>query len=147
MAFFPELLYQLNERDQQSTWLDPLLTRSTASTAATSVTATSAIVPLGRILVLQSCSAGGDGGGAQLCLRLAIGVTPPNQTTGFALASQISDPPAGFAQVRANWSGSVIVPAGWSLFATGTFNLGVAANSVNLDLAGIFLPVGNVQRV
>lgn len=155
MPFWPEGLYQLSARDRQVTWLDPLLDGPTGATLVgplRSVTigtdgSVSRQVPDGRVLVLQSVVgyfAPGTAANANTLARLLI--RPPTAgTLEVWLREQRQAAAAGFSTELA-WQGSVIVPPQWFVQAYGEFDAG-ADNEIALNIAGILIPVGNVQRL
>lgn len=146
MPVFPELLYQLSGRDQQVTWLDPVIVRVATSTAAAQVNATFT-VNTGRAFVLTSAIAAAVPGAAQNITDLSLVLQEPTGTTNVGLTGVEVTPAAGLAFQRLNFSGEVVLPPGWKVIAVGTYSAGVAANQTILTLTGILMPVGNIQRV
>jgi len=145
VPFFPEFLFQLSSRDQQVTWLDPFSQRIIVSALSLGVEADAARVPLGKVLLLQSVAAQADPGAGQLVNSVVISLRP-----------QPNGPPVNLAAIGStavdllqflNWSGSIIVPSEWLITANSSFNAAVAANQTVLDVIGMLIPVGNIQRV
>lgn len=97
------------------------------------------------MLILQNVHAEAQPGAGQACTELAIiaraGSMPNRRLTASTFAAA-----AGIKQ-HVNWSGSIIVPPRGLVLATGTFDAGVLGNNVLLDVIGILIPVGNIQRV
>lgn len=143
--FFPEFLYQLSARDQQVTWLDPQLGTVVTSTAATSVSS-SLTVPDARLLVVTALNLEAAPGLAQNITQMFLGFF--NVATNV-LASLTEDLVAKGANAASSidWQGEIVLPPGWGIRATGSFNAAAAANQVILTVAGILIPIGNVQRV
>ena len=145
MSFFPELLYQLSARDQQVSWLDPIV--RTVSSSALSVTINARLqVPIGQVLLLQSAVSQLTPGAAQSILNNAITIIDPTISIAIALAVDLVAGPANVAK-GLNWSGSIIVPPQWFIASTGSFSAAAVANVGQIDAVGLLIPVGNVQRV
>lgn len=142
--FFPELLYQLSARDQQVTWLDPLLLSLDASSAAVDVFAVRA-VPQGSALVLQALSVFADPGAGQNIVDQQLRI---QDESGVSIVLK-RDAAAAAANINRSidWQGSILVPPNWLVVGFASFNAGVAANAVELNLVGVLIPIGNIQRV
>lgn len=144
--FVPEFLYRLSQRDEQVTWLDPRLFDEVAAVAAASVTVQD-VVPEGRVLLLQSACATQTPGAGQNITRLTLQVVGQVANAPAVLLATDSTIGAANDQSDINWSGSIIVPPGWTVRGSGAFSAGVAVNNVRLSYAGVLIPVANVQRV
>lgn len=145
MPFFPEGLYLLNPRDLQGTLLDPLLTRVVSQLANVNVNA-DVVVPEGRCLLLQAAQVVSLPGAGQNSQGIVFQIFPPQGTLSVDLKRRSS--PLGANVIDdIDWSGSVLVPPTWILRGAGSFNAAGAVNETRLHVAGVFLPVGNVQRV
>jgi len=148
---FPELLYRLQpgEEDRGMEWLTPHFAIASQSTAGTSVEAF-ADMPNDRYFLLQSAAALADPGAGQIVTRLNIQLQREFiSITSIAAVlayhggvSGVADRDHGLA-----WSGSLLVPPRYRILANANFNAGAVANLVLLDIAGLFIPVGNIQRV
>lgn len=143
--FFPESLFLLSSRDQQVTWLDPLIRRISATIAAGTVEAFEE-VPVDRALIVQSLAMHALPGAAQNIENMAIALTPPgNGARIFVTVDRTTR--AVNLQAALNWTGSIIVPPGWNVTVSGGFGAAAVANSVVLDIIGMLIPIGNVQRI
>lgn len=147
--FFPEFLFQISQRDRQVTWLDPVF--DSLAVSAANVLVESSIDPHptdDRAFILQSAIARGDAGAAQTCDSLAIAIQREEGGDFYRLAlTGNATAIAAGSIVALNWSGSVIVPPGWNIKARGNFNAGANANQVDLDIVGMLIPIGNIQRI
>jgi len=144
-VFFPEFLYQLAERDQQTTWLDPFIARR--DLVAALATVDNILTPANdRAFVLQSLLASFSPGAAQNINAAAIGLMAPAGGTVIVLDQLVNALGVGAQQVL-RFSGSLVISQGWRLMAQGQFNAGVAGNSVNINAVGMLIPPGNMQRV
>jgi hypothetical protein len=145
-VFFPEFLYQLNARDQQITWLDPLALQIATSVGGATVVGN--IVPsLDRVMILQAMCGDSNPGAAQTLDTTFLQLIPPGGTPAFSIAGfDFSTLPSGNDQF-VNWVGSMMVPPGWTLRMTSIFNAAVAANVISFNVFGILIPVGNIQRL
>lgn len=141
--FFPEFLYQLSARDQQITWLDPVIRNLDVSVAAVVVNA-DAFLANDRALILTNAVVNAFAGAAQTSDNTSLFLIPPGSSISIGLRGER---PAAAANVILNWVGQVLVPPGWTLRGAAAFNAGVAANRVVFDFAGMLIPVGNIQRV
>lgn len=145
MPFYPELLYQLSARDQQVTWLDPIL--DAASTAAAAVNPTASfLVPEGRCLVLQAAVVKGSPGAGQNITRMFLSIQTLVGTASRDLKFDDTDRAADF-RVALDWQGSILIPPGWRLHGSVQFNAGVQVNTTELNTYGLLIPIGNIQRV
>ena len=143
--FWPEALYQLAARDHQITWLDPVLFHTFTAAAATTVEA-KFTVPAGRMLLLQSATVEAVSGAAQTVSYLAVVAIPPVGGVPFvALAGEWTT--GAPAKRFVNWSGSVVIAPGWIIDGTADYSAGAAANTTGLAIAGLLIPVGNIQRI
>lgn len=145
MPFFPEALYLLSDRDQQVTWLDPVLFEANVSLAQLNVIS-AFIVPTGRLLLLQNAVGDFAAGAAQTVSNAQIVVRPVATPNPYTLIAVNYYGPA-VQQRFINWSGSIVVPPGWQVQADGVFSAAAAANYVDLAISGLLIPIGNVQRV
>jgi len=145
--FFPEALYLLSQRDQQVTWLDPVYNAAATGSAAASVSSPAFTVPSSQAFVLQNVQGYADPGAGQNIALLEVYIGPPSPGTQFVRL--VSDVLVKAADVNAavHWSGSLIVPPAWRIIAEGTFNAGVQVNTVRLGVMGMFIPIGNIQRL
>lgn len=149
--FLPESLYLLSARDQQVTWLDPLFTGALELTAAVADLQQNYVVPDGRALLLQSVHVFGSGGGAQTCTYIEIALDLPGSPLTYTyLSSNYPGSPGAVAAVQTRtqqWSGALIVPEKWRVAGAAGFSAAAVPNSVFLSVAGLLIPIGNVQRV
>lgn len=145
---FPELLYQLSPRDQQVTWLDPVIRRVTTTQAALTVNALDEVVPTGRAFLLTNATLFADPGAGQNIDDIGLNIAVLNPGAGVAVRIATRSGAAG-ADLLAilNWTGQILIPAGWQLQGSAHFNALGAANEIRFDLMGILIPIGNIQRV
>lgn len=144
--FFPEFLYRLSQRDQQVTWLDPSYNTGLLSDTSVGLERNLVTVPDGRVLILESASVEADPGAAHACTRIRIVATTPVVNLDFVIAQATFAVTANLTQ-SLNWSGSLLIPPGWSVRMLGVFDAAVAANQIQGYSLGMLLPVGNIQRI
>jgi len=145
-VFIPEYLYQLGGRDQKITWIDPTLFFEQVAAAANNLTSIFR-VPSDRVLVLQHAWAEFVPGAAQTANIKRLEVIPPAQTAP-AMRLAIDRITGGVAVPQnLSWTGSIIVPANWGVWANSTFNGGAAVNTLTFSLLGALIPIANIQRV
>lgn len=142
--FFPESLYLLSQRDQQVTWLEPVIQRSTSTSAAVSISHAFA-VPEGRALLLQHAHVRAIGGAAQLNTVRSLYLDRPGAPEVYLDRSLTAGPVAGEAFLE--WQGSVLLPAGWRVTTSSTFDAAANPNSLYTSLAGLMIPIGNIARL
>lgn len=145
----PEQLIRLSARDQQVTWLDPLIISVGLSQAIIDIAVDSAQVPLGRMFILSHASMDiTPGGGAQVFtqqIRLHSG-PPPNLLPFVTLKQQLSNVPLAGDEGSLDWDGHVYLMPGQFLRARATLSSGVPVHTINLQAWGILVPIANVQR-
>ena len=141
--FFPEFLLKLSERDQQVTWLDPLSDNVNTIANSTSITVTYNVQD-GKVLLLQAANIRGISGAAQTCDRLQIVLAARAAAAGNALSLSFV---AAALENSINWTGSVVVPPLWVIQGNVRFSAAVNPNDCRLSLFGMFIPVGNIQRI
>lgn len=144
---FPEFLYQLNARDQQVTWLEPLFTQ--INPAAALQAAWSELVyqvPNDRVLVLTHVFASANPGGAQGVTDLAIFARVPLSSPAYRLLFFSETIVAGLTRAT-RWQGELLLPPGWQIAISATFDAAAVANAVSADVAGVLIPTGTIQRL
>lgn len=145
-----EFLYELTPRDMQQSWLDPVIVTTNGLVAA-SVVFTTYEIPIGRCLLLRSCVANADGGGAQTVDRVTLELFPPDESVvAIAISEKITTNVGNAAakiSMNTEWSGEILVPQEWTLRARGNYSAAVAANSIELHVIGLLIPIGNIQRI
>lgn len=146
MAFFPEFLYKLSDRDQEVTWLDPVVVHSDVSAAVAVIQSAVYTVPGDRMLILQNVSmlANPAAGRAVIDLNFAL-QPPPPETTTYRVVQEFWTVAADVNR-GLNWSGSILVPPLWRVSAIAVID-GAAGGQIVHDIFGILIPKGNVQRV
>lgn len=145
MAFFPEFLYQLSERDQALTWLEPVLHVVDVNAAAASLEARY-VIPNDRALLLQHAA-----------ILVAPQATLISTLRILELMMPVSETEVVLKRVRLDgavaqsftddWQGSILVPPSWIIRAFGSFNGALANNEVALFIIGMLMPVGGIVRV
>jgi hypothetical protein len=145
-VLFPESLFKLSARDQQVTWLDPVILLFTTTLAAVTVNSTFD-VPDGRCLILFSGHCLAIPGAAQSVTRTRIVIRNPSQNYIDLDSANINPPLAANAWGNAKFHGQLMMPDGWQLRAEAEFSAGAAANRVDLSVVGLLIPIGNIQRV
>lgn len=143
--FFPEGLYTLTPRDQQVTWLEPVLSRQEASLAAVTI-GLNYTVPVGKALILQNVFLHGDGGAAQTTDELEIALQLPGSGVGSYTYLEANFT-IGTDKAVLTWEGSVIVPERWQVAGAGVWSAGAAANFLLHCVVGVLIPIGNIARV
>jgi hypothetical protein len=144
-VFFPESLVRLSARDDQVTWLDPLFTNVQIS-VANALAEPIFIVPDPRALILTHMEAEFDPGAGQNIVTARVWVAPPTASAPFANLRHSLNALAADVNLELTWDGQILIPPLWRVIATGIFNAGVAANLSRVTLAGMLIPVANVQR-
>lgn len=152
--FFPESLFLLSQRDAQVSWLDPanigtpsgVFIPPLSSNAVGTDGSVSWQVPQGRALILQHVHCFFQPGGVQISSLRRILVRPAAAgTTEVWLHEERNSLAAGVGQ-ELTWQGSIILPERWYVQGYGEFNGGVA-NELVLSFAGLYIPLGNIQRI
>lgn len=143
--FFPESLYLLSQRDQQVSWLDPVLFRNEAAIAAVDL-GLNFTVPNGRALILQNVLVYAIGGGAQTVTAMEIALQLPGAGVGSFVYLTAREP-VGAAVAQLQWQGSVIVPEKWQVAGNASFSAGAVANTIVTGTTGVLVPIGNMQRL
>jgi len=145
-VFFPEFLYQLSAKDQQVTWLDPVTDIISATINQTTIDLIFT-VPDGRALILKALQIFAIPGAGQTTSvrQLHVNRRAPD-TSEIRLVRSDVVLGAGVAG-NEDWQGEILLMPGWRLFGRAVFNALVNANTVNLSLAGILIPIANIQRI
>jgi len=141
--FFPEYLYQLSSRDQQVTWLDPLLT--SGSTVGAGQAIHTIAVPNNRVLVLQHALLQATPAALEFVGLMQLSLLPPAGGFEMLLKGQdvnLAADVAGFL----DWQGSLVLPPSWRIRALANYSGGGGSNTA-LNIGGILIPPGNLQRV
>lgn len=144
MPAWPELLYVLSQRDLQITWLDPIIRTELGSAAAVNVETGTFFVPLDRAMLLLHCAlrinpgAGLNVVSAFLNVHAPFGPGVPLLHIG-RLAADVSE--------GVHASPQVVLPPNWEIEGKATFSGTLNANVVEISIAGILIPPGNIQRV
>jgi len=152
--FFPEGLYTLSSRDSQVTWLDPALRGTPSGIFAGGLSSNtvavdgsvSEAVPSGRALLLQhvNCIFQPTGGFASSLRRILV--RPPTAGSIEIWLDEQRSALAANVAAQAGWQGSLLIPSGWFVQGYGEFS-GGAANELTLSYGGLYIPIGNIQRV
>lgn len=146
---FPELLYQLSERDLRLTWLDPTFARFDETSTTNPIVGTAIEVPDDRALILTAAvmSASPGAGQSVTNLDLLIVRPTPDAVTIDLADLDISAAPVADRPRKVNFSGAVLVPPGWRVRGQASFSAAAVANTVILTAMGVLIPPGNIQRV
>lgn len=145
----PLPLYQITGRDEKITWLDPVAQFQTLNQNAAAIEV-DYVVPIDRALVLNAANALGFPDPAISVRRVIIQLVPPSPGAtkpAVAEAGDLGTAPAVNVPRVTNFSGSIIVPAGWSVRGHTTFSGAGAGNSTSMTVIGILIPKGNIQRL
>lgn len=140
---FPELLYVLSPRDENVTWLDPIIFRLSALQAIQQLDAVGDVVPEGKALLLHNASVQGVAAGGQTVVWMDLNIERPPATILYPLANKIST--VQFDGL--NLGTGLLIPPGWRIRGRINFNSGLAANQVILTYFGVLIPIANIQRV
>jgi hypothetical protein len=141
-----EFLYQIRDRDEQLTWLEPVLLYESVDLANVLVTAITDIVPERNLLYLTSAVVRAVAGGAQAVSSVylqAVGPDGISRIIHFVTTAGLIAAPASYA---ANFSGALYVPPGWYLSGAGVLNPRAAANTVQHTVTRQIHPLGNLGR-
>lgn len=145
---FPEQLYELTARDQQTRWLVFNRGYGTLSQASTSIRGPQIAyqVPVDKIFLCYTAHAEFiAGGGGQ---QVTIGAIEINEDVfGFGLYQSVERTRNDTGLTRFFQQSNqkpFIVPGGSFLAAYGGFSAGAGANTVNFSWSGILIPKGNV---
>lgn len=142
-----DFLYELSQRDQQVTWLDPTAFTLTASGLNTQVDATYA-VPVGLCLILMSLCGNGSAGAGQNNIRITLELSPPSDLGNFVAISEVTSAQIGVATPTLSlpWSGRLYIPQLWTIRCRSSFSASAFANFSELNVLGMLIPIGNIQR-
>lgn len=143
--FFPEYLYQLSPRDQQVTWLDPVVRRVTTTGTAISLSALFT-VPNDRAMILQSVVGLATPTAGETTAETRLFVRSVDTAIEVRLKGDASGGPA-LTNEWIDWQGSILLPPSHVVGAGAVFSAAVASKTVQLELCGILIPVANIQRV
>lgn len=137
-------LYELGERDQQSTLIDLLFQDKTAVTGGpVTIVGTTFTIPGDRIGLIDRLGGLVTGAGGatidrvQLEASLAGGIS--TQLGGVIINLTGSNRPWSLLSHR------LILPPGTTLTVSATFSAGAAGHTIQAGIAGILIPRGNVS--
>jgi len=146
-VLFPEALFLLSARDQQVTWLDPvLLDVEQTGLLVASVDQLLLTVPPDRALLLYNIALRSAPGAAQFVTDSLITVSPSTTGVAVRVVGDTTDYAANVVSFL-NWQGTMLIPPTWRIFANMRWNAGAAANSWRVGLHGLLIPAGNIQRL
>lgn len=103
-------------------------------------------IPVDQVFLLRHLLLEADPGAAQVLQNLTCDVLQNTTSTGRLLGGPSSAPLIAGGATRLSWQGEIVLTSTEVISAGGTFDLGAAANAVNLTVFGIFMPRGNWQR-
>ena len=146
--FFPEQLYLLSQKDQQVSWLEPLVLRDSFTDVGDPITRLLYRVPQGRVLLLQNLAARADAGAAQNILNLTFDAVPLWSANPIIIKSGDARQSAlGTPNAAIDWSGSILIPAQYTLRLTADWSAAAVANSLDIGVMGLLIPQGNLQTI
>lgn len=142
-----DYLYELSLRDQQVTWLDPLAFRSSLGDTQALIDRTY-VVPDGRALILSTAVCNANAGATQTVTVMSMELFAPGDLGSGAAFDEISGVQLGVlsAILSLVWSGRMYIPAGWLIRARVVYSAATNINTNELNLTGLLIPIGNIQR-
>jgi len=146
---FPEQLYRKSNRDQLVTGLNPFFRQNAAFAAAQASLQDGVIIPNDSALLIQLVSCIAVAGAAQTLNRLQFMIRPDINHTIFIGGwpdDGVVGPAAGTHIINLRLDG-LMIPPNWSILALGTFNAGVAVNSIQMSVAGLLIPRANISAL
>jgi len=142
----PEACYRLTDLDLSGTLAEFVSLKNTVTGAAAALAGSFYVIPVGKLLVVQSIVSTLTPGAAQTARYHAIYMVINGKLIN--LASRAVDPAVaaaiGIAETMRIASGGLIIPFGYALQHVSEFNAGVAVNSMTVDLTGWLIPRGSV---
>lgn len=150
MSALTELLYRLRpgELDEPMQWLVPHFTQDQVSAAQLSVGAPNLgrRIPEHQALLLDTWCIDATPGVGQFVVSLTLELVNTTVLQQIVLA-QDRTPGAvnAFKTLQATGAG-LLIPAGSIILARAVFNAAGVANVVTLNLAGVRVPLGNINR-
>jgi len=136
-----DLLYGLTNRDT-GTQFGECWQRELASNAAAVTLSATLEVPIDRVYIIQAATAQGDGGGAQTCTALYLGVRDDSGSETYFVRDNSTGRTA--LNRSMDWSGALYIRGGMTLVMYATFSAGAIANGLRGGFLGYSIPVGNV---
>lgn len=144
--FVPEFLYRLSARDEQVTWFDPVYDQvGQSSTGANHVNVSSA-VPTGRAWLITHILATGNPAPAENVIAINITLLDPLGTERLRLRD-LEQALVGGAIAEALWNGEIMLLPGWTVRSAVSKNAAVSNMISFLNVFGVLIPIGNIQRV
>lgn len=141
-----DFLYQLTPRDEQVTPLD-LLYQTVGNTAVSTSLGASFFTLANRALLLQGLTCIAEGAGAALVQRLQVTLqraAPFTPITIFEFFHRFV--PAGVASMDFQiYPAHLVIAPNHVIVVAVTLSAAVAGNNVNLNVAGINIPRGNLS--
>lgn len=138
------LLYDLSSKDRQVTWLEPFADQQAISSMNVTITVVST-VPAGRALVLHHAFLRGTPPAptTSTLLQLSAFSSPGNRITRLKFEGT-----AGAAGIirTIDWQGFLLLPPGSTITGVADFSSAATLNAAELCVAGVLIPVGNIQR-
>lgn len=149
MAIPIEQLYRLSARDEQLSWLQPVILGQLQGAASTAVGAgwtipKSALVVAKKIFVRAIPAAG------QRALLVQALLSPPEPSTAFVLlgSKDVSNIPTVALQHDLTVElGDMYISENWRITGQVLYDAGVGFNQLNVSFTGVQIPNGNVDRV
>lgn len=139
-----DFLYRLTPRDEQVTPLDVLFETRNATAVAVSVSANIEQSALARFLALKTLVVFAEPGAGASIERLQVILQ--DRILGFTVSELAHQRIAPGVALEINLSyNDLLIPPGYNILATASFNVAAAGNSVNLSIGGILIPRGNLS--
>lgn len=151
-----DFLYELTPRDQTLVPIEPHFEGFSVSENDGSIDADHTVED-GYLYLLHSVAIKGVPGGGQVCSGLACYILPPGKNDTLLLFEALSNNTSLVHGLTPNIFGvagapitvdrqfsSLMIPAGWTIRAHGSFNFAGIANTTGLFIFATRIPRGNV---
>lgn len=139
-----EQLYRLLAADEQTRLLDPFIRRNIDSLNDITINR-QFDVPERHALLLTHALLIARPGAGQIVNNAHIFAQPPNAPVA-ELAAQVNALAAN-AVGLISWQGELILPAGCNVLGRSAYNAGANVNQQEFQIAGMLIPLGNIERL
>jgi len=137
-----DYLYRLTPRDEQTTPIDLIAQLTTVSVASAGPLLGRWQVPRSQVLDLTFLAGYAVAGAAQTVSNIFLTIQDPNGQQVWNLG-RVN--PVALDGIVAVYPNRLIVPSGFFIQVSATFNAGVAINQLNSHIGGVLLPRGNTS--